>query len=159
MNARKKSIRAPRTTALGLAVGLMIGVPTASWAVSFGYMSAYEDGYLLAESSGGDVYNSGSGITEKIRFRDVRADSDGAYGVALHQGYQYGCNPGTQICYYTWRATYEDQTSRYGTASGWLTSYMSESGHGAADWRTAPKVCVDQNNEPDACGSKGYINP
>ncbi len=33
-------------------------------------MGAYEDGYLLAESSGGDIYNSG-GITEKIRFREA----------------------------------------------------------------------------------------
>ena len=64
-----------------------------------------------------------------------------------------------ETCHYTWRGIYEDQTSRYSTADGWQTKYMSESGHCAADWRTAPKVCVDQNNEPDACGSEGYINP
>lgn len=158
MNAKKRSLRVPRTTALLLALGLMVGFPTASWAISFGYMSAYEDGYLLAESSGGDVYNDGAGITE-IRFRDYRADGDGAYGVAVHQAYTYACNPGTQICYYAWRGIYEDQTVRYGTADGWRIAYLHEEGHGAADWRTAPKVCVDQNNEPDACGSKGYINP
>lgn len=124
-----------RTTALELALGLVVGFPMASWAVSSGYMAAYEDGVLLAESSGGDVYNDGAGITEKIRDRDVR------------------------VCHYAWRVTYEDQTDRYGTVSGWQISCLSESGHGAADWRTAPKVCVDQNNELDACGSKGYINP
>lgn len=130
-----------------------------SWAVSFGYMSASEDGVRSAESSGGDVYNAGTGITEKIRFRDLYVDGDGAFPVALDRAYKYGCNPGTQICYYTWRGIYEDQTSRYSTANGWQTKYMSESGHGAADWRTAPKVCVAENNEPDACGSKGYIDP
>lgn len=159
MRIVNQAARTPRTTALALALGLVVGFPLTSWAVSFGYMSASEDGYLLAESSGGTVTNSGTGIAEKVRFRDMRVDGDGAYGVAQHQAYQYGCNPGTQICYYTWRGIYEDQTSRYSTGDSWQEVTMSESGHGATDWRTSPKVCVDQNNEPDACGSKGYINP
>lgn len=146
-------------SALGLTIAVAIGFPTAAWAVSFGSMGAYEDGVRLAEASGGDVYNASGGITEKIRFRDLKADGDGAYGVARHQAYQYACNPGTNICYWAWRAVYEDQTDRYGTAYGWRTSYMHEEGHGAADWRTQPGICVDQSWEPDACGWKSYINP
>lgn len=159
MRAVRLPIRARHATAVAMALALVVGFPLTSWAVSYGYMSASEDGYFVAESSGGSVYNSGSGIAEDIRFRDLRVDGDGAYGVALHQAYQYGCNPGTQVCYYTWRVTYEDQTGRYSTSDGWRNATMSESGHGATDWRTSPKVCVDQNNEPDACGSKPYINP
>lgn len=160
MNIKKNPRRAPHATVVGLAIGIVVGFPTASMAASFGYLAAYEDGVMVAESSGGSVYNSGGGITEQIRFRDVRADADGAFGVARHQAYQYGCNPGTNVCYYAWRAVYEDQTDRYGTGVGWVTRYMSESGHGAADWRTQPKVCVDQSWEPDACDSPGYyINP
>ncbi len=64
-----------------------------SWAVSFGYRSAPEDGFTLAESSGGDADNAGTGITKKIRFRDLYVDGDGAFGGALHQAYQHGCNP------------------------------------------------------------------
>lgn len=122
-------------------------------------MSAYEDGLQVAESSGGDVYYDSGGITERIRFQDTRADGDGAYGVALHQAYQYACNPGTNICYWRWWGAYEDQTDRYGSAYGWRTSYLHEEGHGASDWRTKPSVCVDQGWEPDACGSKSYIHP
>jgi hypothetical protein len=136
-----------------------LGFPAAGWAVSFGSMGAYEDGVRLAEASGGDVYNASGGITEKIRFRDLKADGDGAYGVARHQAYQYACNPGTNICYWAWRAVYEDQTDRYGTAYGWRTSYLHEEGHNAADWRTQAGICVDQSWEPDACGWKSYINP
>jgi hypothetical protein len=36
---------------------------------------------------------------------------------------------------------------------------MSESGHGAADWRTSAGICVDQGFEPDACAFTNYINP
>lgn len=113
----------------------------------------------LAETSGGSVYNESGGITEKIRFRDLKADGDGAYGVARHQAYQYACNPGTNICYWAWRAVYEDQTSRYSKSYGWRTSYLHEEGHKASDWRTRPGICVDQSWEPDACGWKSYINP
>lgn len=32
--------------------------------------------------------------------------------------------------------------------------------HDASDWRSRPRVCVDQNNEPDACGElANYLNP
>lgn len=65
----------------------------------------------------------------------------------------------THICYWAWRGVYQDQTSRYGTAYGWRTSYLHEEGHGANDWRTRPGICVDQAWEPDACGWKSYINP
>ena len=133
--------------------------PAASQALSFGSLAAYEDGHRLAESSGGSVYNSGTGIAEYIRFRDQYVDGDGAYGVASHQARQWGCNPGTQICYYAWRGVYVDETNRFGTASGWQVHTLSESGHGAVDWKTRPQVCVDQGFEPDACGTGTYLNP
>jgi hypothetical protein len=142
-----------------LGAGLALTFPAGAYALSFGYLSASEGGVKLAESSGGNVYNESGGITEKITFRDLKADGDGAYGEADHWAYQYGCNPGTNICYWAWRAIYVDQTDRYGTAYGWRTSYLHEEGHGAADWKTKPKVCVDQAWEPDACGAGTYLNP
>ena len=147
-------------SATGLTLTIVLGYPVSAWAaVSFGPVGAYEDGVRLAETSGGSVYNESGGITEKIRFRDLKADGDGAYGVARHQAYQYACNPGTNICYWAWRAVYEDQTSRYSKSYGWRTSYLHEEGHKASDWRTRPGICVDQSWEPDACGWKSYINP
>ena len=146
-------------SALGLTLAIAIGFPTAGLAATFGSMGAYEGSVRVGEASGGAVYNESGGITERIRFRDLKADGDGAYGVARHQAYQRGCNPGTNICYWAWRGVYEDQTDRYGSAYGWRTSYMHEEGHNAGDWRTKPGICVDQSWEPDACGWKSYINP
>ena len=71
-------------SATGLTLTIVLGYPVSAWAaVSFGPVGAYEDGVRLAETSGGSVYNESGGITEKIRFRDLKADGDGAYGVAL----------------------------------------------------------------------------
>lgn len=116
----------------------------------------------MAESSGGIVYYEGSGngrtISTKIRFRDLQADGDGAYGEARQQRWERVTAP--RCCsYYTWLSTNRDQTNRYSKAYGWRTSYLRESDSNVSRWRVNAKVCVDQNNEPDACDSTGYIEP
>lgn len=138
----------------------VLAIPAAN-ASNFGALKAYEnDDYvdLVAEASNGTIYYSGDGVTERIRFRDTDADGDGAYGVALHQPWAYHCNP-QRICYWSWWGVYEDQTYRYGTADGWRISYMREAKSGVTYWRTGPRVCADQNNEPDACGSGSFQQP
>lgn len=133
----------------------------AAQASTFGGLSAYEnDDYvdLVAEASGGAIYYEDGGVTERIRFRDTDADGDGAYGVALHQPWEYHCNPGG-TCYMQWWGVKEDQTNRYGTAYGWRISYMHEEKYGVSRWQTKPKVCADQGGEPDACGVGSYQEP
>lgn len=136
--------------------------PAAHATAYFGSLHAYEGSQEVAESSGGSIYYEGTGngrtITENIRFRDVRADGDGAYGVAVQQAWDKITAP--RCCtYYTWAWTNEDQTDRYGTAYGWRTSYLRESDANVSRWRVNAKVCEDQNNEPDACDSAGYLEP
>jgi len=143
-----------------------LAIPAAQ-ASTFGALKAYEnDDYkdLVGEASGGaHYYEAGKTgnfptIVERIRFRDVDADGDGAHGVAQHVPYEHVCNP-QRICYWTWTGIREDQTNRYGTADGWRISYMREWEPDASHWKTRPKACVDQNNEPDACGEGTFQQP
>jgi hypothetical protein len=137
-------------------VAALLAYAPAAWGTAyFGYMSAWEDGQKLAESSGGSIYYEGSGVgrtvTTKITFRDLVADGDGAYGEADEQAWDQVTAP--RCCtYYTWAWIHVDQTDRYSKAYGWRTSYMRQSDRDVLYWRVKAKVCVDQNLEPDACG-------
>lgn len=145
---------------LAVAVAPVVLIAPAAHAINqFGEMKAFEGSDLVAEASGGSVYYESGGVTERIRFRDTDSDGDGAYGQANHQMYTRICAPGGDPCHYGWAGNYEDQTDRYGSAYGWRVSYLHEENYKAQAWRTAPSVCADQNNEPDACGRRDHQQP
>lgn len=130
-------------------------IPAAQATAYFGQLDAYEDGVHLATSSGGSVYYEGTGtgrtIAERITFRDLARDDDGAYGESYQQAWDKVTAP--RCCtYHTWAWTHTDQTNRYGTIDGWHTGYLRQSDPEVRYWRVESKVCVDQRWEPDACG-------
>lgn len=139
---------------------VLLSISPVSATTYYGYLSAHEDGNLLAEASGGDIhYNGSHGPTMDMRFRDRRADGDGAYERADFQAWDQLCPP-RNICYYTWAWVREKQTDRYGTASGWLSTYVGTTEEGISRWRGRPFICVDQSWEPDACGkTDNYLEP
>lgn len=146
-------------TVSGVAI-LMAAAPAFAQTVYYGSLAAYEGDEQVAKSSGGWTWiNSSDGPGMHMRFKDTRADGDGAYSKGYFQAWDLTCPPNYPTCYYTWTWSREKETARYGTAEDWVIKEYGTYEPGIDRWRDRTWVCVDQNLEPDACDGTGFMYP
>jgi hypothetical protein len=155
-----RKLHIARRSALLVATILMFGIGTAHAATTFGYYSVSAGGQKRSETSGGSVYrytvsgDSYDSLRAKIVFRDLQADGWGTYGRALQDAWdctRTGCD---------WVRMSTDESSKYSTADGWRTTYLTEGRVWELGYRSQPSVCYHQPWwDPDDCKGPGWLEP
>lgn len=143
----------------GLTLLFFLGSTLPAQAVDQHYsgLRTYKDNKLVA-SGYGKAYLSSNQAWNEAFFKDERDDSYGAYARAQFQGWDYGCNPGTNVCYYRWGHIVEKQTQRYKTSDGLRKGYLTTPQAGVK-WRVSSSVCVDVAYASDPCDWSSYLYP